>query len=45
MSKIEENRFMELLERKLEEHWKNTKDERERTHTSKIYRKLMEREK
>lgn len=35
MTKIKE------LEKKLELHWKNTKEERERTHTKALYKKPL----
>jgi len=32
--------FITLLENELETHWKNTKEERERTHTAKLYQNI-----
>lgn len=30
-----------VLEEELKKHWEDTKEEREKTHTTKIYQKLM----
>ncbi|MEE9379352.1 MAG: hypothetical protein V3V33_15110 [Candidatus Lokiarchaeia archaeon] len=39
MSK-KKNEFLESLKKKLKKHWEDTKEEREKTHSSKIYQKL-----
>lgn len=36
--------FMVSLEKELRKHWVDTKEERERTHTSKLYQKLNKNE-
>jgi len=40
-SKRKSNSKMEALEKELATHWENTKEERERTHTGKMYEKYM----
>ncbi len=32
--------FITLLERELKEHWEDSKEERERTHTAKLYQNI-----
>ena len=39
---IDEDIILRNIEKKLEQHWKNTKKERERTHTTKIYKNYLE---
>jgi len=34
------DKFIKSLEKELKKHWKNTKEERERTHTAKLYENL-----
>jgi len=36
--------FMVSLEKELRKHWEDTKEERERTHTSKLYHKSNKNE-
>jgi len=36
--------FMNSLEKELKKHWKDTKEEREKTHTSKISQKSNKKE-
>lgn len=41
MSK-EKDEFIKTLEKELKKHWEDTKEERERTHTTKLYKVLDE---
>ncbi len=43
MSK-KENEFIKSLEKELKKHWKDTKEEREKTHTTKIFQKSNKKE-
>ena len=38
----DKQRKLEELQKQLDAHWKNTAEERERTHTGKLYKKYLE---
>lgn len=39
-----ESKFMNALAKALKKHWEDTKEERERTHTTTLYQKLNKKE-
>ena len=43
MSK-KKSKFIKLLEKELKKHWEDTKEEREKTHTAKLYQELNKKE-